>query len=233
MAFQRDRLVAELKPASIWLFGSRARGDARPDSDFDPLVVLRDGLPVENSHYAVARPVVACGLGCDIVPASWSTFVGEKDVKGSFVNAIVSEGREVYRARASRKSLVSSTRSTITDGTARPRRNRNNLCSGIPPSLLLPTTTRAGGASRLTNPRERAPGHSPAPKSLPRRSRRAHRPIGPYLRGFRAQRPARCDPSPLPELVGPVVVAGRRPALDVGSKCPHSNPVGIAQGRMS
>jgi len=101
VAFLRDRLVADLKPESIWLFGSRARGDARPDSDFDLLVVLRDGLPDEEySHYAVARPVVACGLGCDIVPASWSTFVREKDQKGSFVKAIVSEGREIYRTRA-------------------------------------------------------------------------------------------------------------------------------------
>ncbi|WP_244442266.1 nucleotidyltransferase domain-containing protein [Bradyrhizobium sp. OHSU_III] len=103
VAFLRDRLVADLKPESIWLFGSRARDDARPDSDFDLLVVLRDGLPDEEySHYAVARPVVACGLGCDIVPASWSTFVREKDQNGSFVNAIVSEGREIYRARTAR-----------------------------------------------------------------------------------------------------------------------------------
>ena len=103
IAFLRDRLVADLKPESIWLFGSRARGDARPDSDFDLLVVLRDGLSDdEYSHYAVARPVVACGLSCDIVPASWSTFAAEKSEKGSFVNAIVSEGREIYRARALR-----------------------------------------------------------------------------------------------------------------------------------
>jgi hypothetical protein len=105
IAFLRDRLVAGLKPKSIWLFGSRARGDARPDSDFDMLVVLPDGLADEEySHLAVARPVVACGLGCDVVPASWSTFVGEKDEKGSFVNAIVSKGREIYRDRSLRQA---------------------------------------------------------------------------------------------------------------------------------
>jgi Nucleotidyltransferase domain len=46
LAFLRDRLVSELRPRMIWLFGSRARGDARPDSDFDLLVVLR-ALPPE------------------------------------------------------------------------------------------------------------------------------------------------------------------------------------------
>jgi hypothetical protein len=106
IAFLRDRLVADLRPRSVWLFGSRARGNARPDSDFDILVVLRDGLPDEAySHRAVAEPVVACGLGCDIVPCSWSTFAKEKDEKSSFVNVVVSEGREIYRDRALRSSL--------------------------------------------------------------------------------------------------------------------------------
>src|SRR5580704_17929811 len=45
LAFLRDRLVVALKPRAIWHFGSRARGDARGDSDFDLLVVLPDGLP--------------------------------------------------------------------------------------------------------------------------------------------------------------------------------------------
>lgn len=104
IAFLRDRLVAELRPRSIWLFGSRARGDARPDSDFDLLVVLPDGLPDDRySHEAVARPLIACGVGCDVVPASWSIFAGEKDQAGSFVNAIVSAGREIYRDRALRQ----------------------------------------------------------------------------------------------------------------------------------
>jgi predicted nucleotidyltransferase len=31
-----------LHPESIWLFGSRARGDYRPDSDWDLLVALPD-----------------------------------------------------------------------------------------------------------------------------------------------------------------------------------------------
>jgi len=103
IAFLRDRLVADLRPKSIWLFGSRARGNARPDSDFDLLVVLPDAMPeMSYSHASVAKPVVACGVGCDIIPASWSTFVQERNEPGSFVNTIVSEGREIYRCRALR-----------------------------------------------------------------------------------------------------------------------------------
>src|SRR5579863_9511717 len=44
LAFIRDRLVLSLRPHSIWLFGSRARREHRPDSDFDILIVLRDDV---------------------------------------------------------------------------------------------------------------------------------------------------------------------------------------------
>lgn len=36
------RIVRDAAPLDIWLFGSRARGDARADSDWDLLVVLPD-----------------------------------------------------------------------------------------------------------------------------------------------------------------------------------------------
>ena len=43
------RLVASadsrLKPVQYWLFGSRARGNHRPDSDWDVLAVLPDEAP--------------------------------------------------------------------------------------------------------------------------------------------------------------------------------------------
>ncbi len=36
------RIVAQVQPTKIFLFGSRARGDNRPDSDYD-LVLIYDG----------------------------------------------------------------------------------------------------------------------------------------------------------------------------------------------
>lgn len=103
IGFLRDRLVVELKPMAIWLFGSRARGDARADSDFDLLVVLPDGLSADAySHERVAGPVVACGLGSDVVPCSWTEYVEERDAPGSLVNRAVTEGRPIYRDRTLR-----------------------------------------------------------------------------------------------------------------------------------
>lgn len=100
LAFLRDRLVVELNPLSIWLFGSRARGQARADSDFDLLVVLPDGLPEKfYSHSQVAAPVRACGLAYDIVPCSWSHFVKDRNDPTSLVYAAVNHGQELYHAR--------------------------------------------------------------------------------------------------------------------------------------
>ena len=46
------RLVEEFQPLRIVLFGSRARGDARPDSDVDLLVVMPR---VDDAHRAMVE----------------------------------------------------------------------------------------------------------------------------------------------------------------------------------
>ncbi len=97
IAFLRDRLVAALQPRMIWLFGSRARGDARPDSDFDLLVVLPDGLPDRAyGHAAVAAPLIACGLAHDVVPCRLSAFRSERLAGTGIVAKATTEGRLLY-----------------------------------------------------------------------------------------------------------------------------------------
>jgi predicted nucleotidyltransferase len=104
LAFLRDRLVLALKPLAIWQFGSRARGDAEPDSDFDLLVVLPDGLPAQAySAWRAAEPVAGCGLGYDIVPCSLSEFHKDRDTPGSLVHNAIIEGRAIYSDRRWRK----------------------------------------------------------------------------------------------------------------------------------
>jgi predicted nucleotidyltransferase len=38
-------IQSRLSPRAVWLFGSRARGDHRPDSDWDLVVALPDDAP--------------------------------------------------------------------------------------------------------------------------------------------------------------------------------------------
>jgi uncharacterized protein len=61
-----NRLVDELHPRAIILFGSRARGTNRADSDYDLLVVSDRLLDYDE----VYRPVAGRGLRCDVVPCS-------------------------------------------------------------------------------------------------------------------------------------------------------------------
>lgn len=42
------RIVDVLHPEQVWLFGSRARGEARPDSDWDFMAILPDGAPEQD-----------------------------------------------------------------------------------------------------------------------------------------------------------------------------------------
>ena len=42
------RIVEVLHPLQIWLFGSRARGEARPDSDWDMMAILPDDAPEQD-----------------------------------------------------------------------------------------------------------------------------------------------------------------------------------------
>ena len=46
------RIVDELHPDQLWLFGSRARGEAGADSDWDFMAVLRDGAPEQDLEIA-------------------------------------------------------------------------------------------------------------------------------------------------------------------------------------
>lgn len=43
-----ERIADVLHPEQVWLFGSRARGDARGDSDWDLMAILPDDAPEED-----------------------------------------------------------------------------------------------------------------------------------------------------------------------------------------
>lgn len=93
------RLADQLDPQAIWLFGSRARGEHRPDSDFDFLVVAKPGASWGNDDYGlVYRPTSGTLVGCDVVPCDAEHFEVGQELNTSFVARIVGEGREVYHS---------------------------------------------------------------------------------------------------------------------------------------
>ena len=92
-----SRLANALDPQMIWLFGSRARGDARADSDFDFLVVAKEAGNFGSSDYdTVYAPVMGTGIGVDVVPCELDIYRASLGLRTSLVRRIVDEGRLVY-----------------------------------------------------------------------------------------------------------------------------------------
>lgn len=91
-------LVADYAPRRIILFGSRARGDDRPDSDIDLVLVMDDDAPAEQ----LRRQRAAGGRGTpqveiDILPWTERSLREHALAKGSFADTILSEGVIVYQ----------------------------------------------------------------------------------------------------------------------------------------
>ena len=100
IGFIRDRLVFSLRPESLWLFGSRARREHRPDSDFDILVVLPDEPATIATDYRHAlEPLLGSGLPCDVVPCPHSDFERAKNTPGTIAHEAFHAGRQLYQKR--------------------------------------------------------------------------------------------------------------------------------------
>jgi predicted nucleotidyltransferase len=62
------RLVPAYRPERVYLFGSRARGEAGPDSDYDILLVVPDDAPPERRRARLAYQVLrGTGVAADVL----------------------------------------------------------------------------------------------------------------------------------------------------------------------
>lgn len=79
------------------LFGSRARGEARPDGDLDLLVVLDDDAPAEAMHWRRRHDARRGFRGSvDIIPCREATLRDRGRAVGSFADTVLKEGVVVY-----------------------------------------------------------------------------------------------------------------------------------------
>jgi predicted nucleotidyltransferase len=85
-------------PIKIVLFGSRARDDARPDSDFDILVVERDPADRHAEMVRLDRALRPLRAPFDIVVVSERYADDWGDVEGSLIHAALTEGRVLHAA---------------------------------------------------------------------------------------------------------------------------------------
>jgi predicted nucleotidyltransferase len=92
-----DALIRRFNPVRVILFGSRARGDSGPDSDWDLMVVVDDDLPPElRTVRAAFEAIAGTGIAADVVPVRASTFDHKRDVVNSLPWFASREGLLVY-----------------------------------------------------------------------------------------------------------------------------------------
>jgi predicted nucleotidyltransferase len=87
--------VLERRPdiVEVRLFGSFARGEARPGSDADLFVILRDGAgPFLDRLPGLAREFDGAGVGCDVVAFTESETRASRARGDAFTRAVVDEG---------------------------------------------------------------------------------------------------------------------------------------------
>ena len=90
-----DRIVAKFHPDRVMLFGSRARGDMREDSDYDLLVVLPQIRDKWSETVAVFRELGSLPISKDIVLATPEE-VDRGGFLGSVLRSALREGIVVY-----------------------------------------------------------------------------------------------------------------------------------------
>jgi len=90
------RIVEGWHPDRIILFGSRARQDARPESDYDLLVIMPyEGSPhdIEGMMY---EAMIGIGKGADIILTTPHEFKWRQHVIGNIEHDAAKDGITVY-----------------------------------------------------------------------------------------------------------------------------------------
>jgi len=91
-----QRIVSELKPEKVILFGSYAYGTPNPHSDVDLLVIMKTKAPLKDRSWAVSRLLIPRPFPVDILVKTPKEV--EKALKGGdfFIKEIIERGKVIY-----------------------------------------------------------------------------------------------------------------------------------------
>ena len=92
-----ERLHAARPEATIILFGSQARGEARPDSDVDFLVVLPEPPRSTRQEMVILSDLLRpLQVWADVLVLSAQRFREASAVPGTLAHTVAREGKVIY-----------------------------------------------------------------------------------------------------------------------------------------
>ncbi len=94
----KRRIVRRFHPERIVLFGSQARGEARPDSDVDLLVVIAHAEHRRRAATEIHAALAGIPLAVDVVVATPEDIASLADLPGTVIQPALAEGRVIYAA---------------------------------------------------------------------------------------------------------------------------------------
>jgi predicted nucleotidyltransferase len=95
-----DRIISAIveafHPRRIVMFGSRARGDARPDSDLDLMVEMETSLSPPRRAMAIDALFGLRGWAMDVLVYTPAEVEEQRHFRNSLVRVIEAEGKVLY-----------------------------------------------------------------------------------------------------------------------------------------
>jgi uncharacterized protein len=91
-----ERIVRRFEPLRIILFGSRARGDAQPDSDVDLLVVFPQVANKRSKAVEIRQALVDLPVAKDIIVTTPDEITRRGDLVGDVLRPALAEGKVLY-----------------------------------------------------------------------------------------------------------------------------------------
>jgi predicted nucleotidyltransferase len=91
-------IVESVHPLRIILFGSAARAEMGPDSDFDFLVVMPEGSHRRRTAQKLYRDLSGIGFSKDILVVTQKDIRDFGDEPSLVIKPALEEGKELYRA---------------------------------------------------------------------------------------------------------------------------------------
>jgi predicted nucleotidyltransferase len=93
------RIVEAAQPDKVILFGSRARGSARPDSDFDLVVIKNSDEPGYRRDASLYLALAGLNAPVDVMVYTPEEVREWSAVPQAFITTAVREGRVVYERK--------------------------------------------------------------------------------------------------------------------------------------